>query len=76
MSIELGLYWGEGCRLYLLAHYPCYRPTINSTRTLFGDGASRTDHVVIYGIDLGYGNELKMQSRPEPDNGIQKGLQV
>ena len=33
---------------------------------MFGDCASSTDDVVIYGINLGYENELKMQSRPEP----------
>ena len=68
MSIELGLCWGEGVYLNLLAHYPCCRRTINNTRTLFGDCASSTDDVVIYGINLGYDNELKMQSRPEPVN--------
>ena len=31
-----------------------------------GDCASSTDDAVIYGINLGYDNELKMQSRPEP----------
>ena len=63
---------GEGCLLNLVAHYPCYISTINSTRALFGDCASSTDHVVIYGINLGYDNELKMQSRPESQEG--KGI--
>ena len=43
------------------------RRTINSTRTLLGDYASSSDHVVIYGINLYYDHDLKMLSRPEPE---------
>ena len=48
------------CHLNLLAHNLCYGHTINSMRTLFGDFASSSDHVVIYGINVCYDHELKM----------------
>ena len=32
---------------------------------MFGGCASSTDHVVNYGINFGYDNELKKQSRPK-----------
>ena len=54
------------CLFNLLAHYPCYRHTISSTKTLFGKCASSSDHVVIYGIILDYDNEVKILSRTEP----------
>ena len=67
MPILIGALLGEECLLNLLAHYPCYRCTINSTRALFGDCASSNDHVVIYGIVLDNDYEVKMLSRPQPD---------
>ena len=57
---------GVKCLFNLLAHYPYYRRTINSTETLFGDSASSSDHVVIYGIVLKYDDELKMLSCTQP----------
>ena len=57
---------GEGCHLTLLTHYSCYWRSIKSTRPLLGDCATTSDHVVIYGINLDYDHELKMQSRPQP----------
>ena len=57
----------EGFLINLLAHYPCYRRTINSTRTLLGDCVTSSDHVVIYGINLGFDHELKILSCPEPE---------
>ena len=58
---------GEGCHLTLLTHYSCYWRTINSPRSLLEDCATSSDHVVSYGINLDYDHELKMQSRPQPD---------
>ena len=58
---------GEEYLLNLLVHYPCYKRTINSARSLLGDCASSTDHVVIYDAVLQRDNELKMLSRPKPD---------
>ena len=57
----------EGCLINLLAHYPYYKCTINSTGTLLGDCATSSDHVVIYGINLSYDHEFKILSCPEPD---------
>ena len=34
--------------------------------SLLGECASSSDHDVIYGINLDFDHELKMQSRPEP----------
>ena len=52
-------------------HYSCYWCTINSPRFLLGDCATYSDHIVIYGIDLDYDHEVKMQSRPQPDMHIE-----
>ena len=52
------------CQLNLLAHYLCYWYTINGTKSLIGECATSSDHIVIYGISLDYDHEFKMQSRP------------
>ena len=68
VATKLGFYWLRGFLINFLVHYPCYRRTINSTRTLLGDCATSSDHVVIYGINLGFDHELKILSCPEPVN--------